>query len=286
MKIERRALRYGSIAYLLLLSYSYLTVNRSFVKNVKSKQIVVSKDRQTMNKAIDGIGNLPEVTWLMSFPNSGTSYTIYLVSKITNTTTTTNYSFEKMMMASPKPLYPSIHPRGPFFKQDGMNLPQKFSMTKTHCTGYSNDSKIKEYIKNPGQFEKGCATVHLKVNGKTRKLLYDETILPKTAIRLVRDPFDNVVSNYHHWLHNLMKEDDSLVTTYTSDEERFQAYCKRYNLMFERKMDEEQVDLFKDNKMKEMLEGVPCHQFFFRYAKVSIKSFIYQHLKGSYAEIP
>ena len=40
---------------------------------------------------------LPEIAWLISFPNSGTSYTINLVSSITDTSTTTNYAFEKMM---------------------------------------------------------------------------------------------------------------------------------------------------------------------------------------------
>lgn len=34
------------------------------------------------------------VAWLMSFPNSGTSYTIHLIRETSNTTTATNYALE------------------------------------------------------------------------------------------------------------------------------------------------------------------------------------------------
>ena len=40
---------------------------------------------------------VPEIiAWLLSFPNSGTSYTMSLVSSITDTPKTTNYAFEEM----------------------------------------------------------------------------------------------------------------------------------------------------------------------------------------------
>lgn len=143
-------------------------------------------------------------------------------------------------------------------------------MTKTHCTGYNTEGNIQTYIVNRKQFVKGCAKIHWKENGVVRFSQYDDRILPKRAIRLVRDPFDNVVSNYNHWVQNQMKKDDKL-KDYNSDEERFQAYCVRHNNSFKQKMKDENIEIFKDEEMKEMLKEVPCHQHFFRYVQVSVK---------------
>ena len=83
--------------------------------------------------------SLPDIAWLMSFPNSGTSYTMRLVQAVSNTTAATNYAEECKQDRSGRvaTLYGS--PSGPYLRQQvhdgGMSLPKKYILTKTHCGG-------------------------------------------------------------------------------------------------------------------------------------------------------
>lgn len=78
----------------------------------------------------DGLG----VAWLMSFPNSGTSYTIHLIRETSNTTTATNYALEGDIKDEPS--VPAIvgSEEGPFLeliKTIKTNIPEKYILTKT-----------------------------------------------------------------------------------------------------------------------------------------------------------
>ena len=83
--------------------------------------------------------SLPDIAWLMSFPNSGTSYTMRLVQAVSNTTAATNYAEECKQDNSGHvaTLYGSQS--GPYLRQQvhdgGMSLPKKYILTKTHCGG-------------------------------------------------------------------------------------------------------------------------------------------------------
>lgn len=81
----------------------------------------------------------PEIAWLMSFPNSGTSFTMTMVSRASNRSFATNYGDE--VTAPDQPDSISIYPRrpeGPYWA--GMSgkiatpreLPDKYVITKTH----------------------------------------------------------------------------------------------------------------------------------------------------------
>jgi hypothetical protein len=79
------------------------------------------------------------VAWLMSFLNSGTSYTIEAVRELTNTTVATNYGKEIKNEES-VPAFPDTEEanNGPFLliNDDRARTNQKLFLTKTHCAGY------------------------------------------------------------------------------------------------------------------------------------------------------
>jgi hypothetical protein len=96
-----------------------------------------------------------EIVWLMSFPNSGTSYTMNNVRRTSNMTTATNYANEAMQTAGR--LVPVQHnlPDGPFLLLPQMQIP-KYSLTKTHCTADCDACQIRDPVRALDQFDEGC----------------------------------------------------------------------------------------------------------------------------------
>eukprot|EP00537_Pseudo-nitzschia_pungens_P010208 CAMPEP_0172384888 /NCGR_PEP_ID=MMETSP1061-20121228/2588_1 /TAXON_ID=37318 /ORGANISM="Pseudo-nitzschia pungens, Strain cf. pungens" /LENGTH=740 /DNA_ID=CAMNT_0013113669 /DNA_START=278 /DNA_END=2500 /DNA_ORIENTATION=- len=95
----------------------------------------------------------PRIAWLASFPNSGTSFTMTMVARATNTTFATNYGIEANYgsRATPSlPIYPR-HPEGPYMPDPETSfhhrsLPYgKHVITKTHCGGYCVNCGPDEY---------------------------------------------------------------------------------------------------------------------------------------------
>ena len=84
-------------------------------------------------------GHLPDIAWLMSFPNSGTSYTMRLVQAVSNTTAATNYAEECKQDSEGRVATLFDSPSGPYLRQQvlhgGMSLPKRYVLTKTHCGG-------------------------------------------------------------------------------------------------------------------------------------------------------
>ncbi|KAL7577381.1 hypothetical protein ACA910_002108 [Epithemia clementina (nom. ined.)] len=99
-----------------------------------------------------------KIAWLMSYPNSGTSYTLHLIRTATQTQTATNYASKRMerrlrnepsskanhnttntstLLWLSRPVF-SDQPTGPFWGDEeadetDMILPKHFALTKTHC---------------------------------------------------------------------------------------------------------------------------------------------------------
>ena len=81
-------------------------------------------------------GPFPHIAWLMSFPNSGTSFTLHMTREASNCTTATNYALEGAI--KDKPSVPAIEGpdglQGPFLEV----IPGRFTnlpttiLTKTH----------------------------------------------------------------------------------------------------------------------------------------------------------
>lgn len=203
-----------------------------------------------------------EVTLLLSYPNSGTTFTISAVRSISKMTTGTNY-FKEALNSNGTRLYPEYG--GPYLKTTEKDIPNKL-LTKTHCSGYGEKGPIKGYLVGITEFANSCSEVEDKAQKRKK---YSSAIAPRTAVRLVRDPFDNVVSNFHHWMHNHMEEGDSMLDIET-DEGRFHEYCKRQNKVFDINMKKEKIARFQNEKAQELMKIVPCHQSFFRYAQVRL----------------
>jgi hypothetical protein len=157
----------------------------------------------------------------MSFPNSGTSYTSQLVREATQTMTATNYADEvakidhpvyQLQQHRPQPVF-ADQPEGPFWiPQDNFTAPKRYVLTKTHCGLRCTECPPEEYAETTYSFRRKCTgTKWLQFDndgGKdggnsTHRAIYGH--YPsldriEKAIHLIRDPFDNVVSRFHHLL--------------------------------------------------------------------------------------
>lgn len=98
--------------------------------SVSPQPIKINKNKERQSR--------PKLVWLMSYPNSGTSYTMSMVAKATNRATATNYGREVTdPPAANVPLYPG-QLDGPFYRPDPQRpLPDDYIMVKTHCGGTS-----------------------------------------------------------------------------------------------------------------------------------------------------
>lgn len=122
---------------IMLLAYRY---NGSCQHSAERFRPIVDNSYSSMYNGHSPSNNtLPDIAWLMSFPNSGTSYTMRLVQAVSNTTAATNYAEECKQDDSGQvaTLYDS--PSGPYLRQQvfsgGMPLPKRYILTKTHCGG-------------------------------------------------------------------------------------------------------------------------------------------------------
>ena len=95
-----------------------------------STSSIVARNTAGEDSSDVGLG----VAWLMSFPNSGTSYTIHLIRETSNTTTATNYALEGDIKDEAS--VPAIQGSedGPYLeliKTIQTTIPEKFILTKT-----------------------------------------------------------------------------------------------------------------------------------------------------------
>lgn len=143
------------------------------------------------------------VAWLMSFPNSGTSFTSKLVRHSTRTHTATNYGEENIdeTKGESVPVF-SNHTEGPFWT-DPLSHPEyeeplDFVLTKTHCGGRCEKCGPSKYVENPHLFLKDCLSGKRgyrvgKGNTVFEDVFYNPDLVAR-AVHLIRNPFDNVVS--------------------------------------------------------------------------------------------
>lgn len=124
--------------------------------------------------------NIPNVCLLMSFPNSGTTYTMLNVMTMSQRAVAASY---KTPDFAKHPAFPA----GLRLSKNVPKLPPVFLLTKTHCKGFLAQHKVIQTKKN---FWKACR----KALGKRKKSDLQIT----RAVHLFRDPFDNVIARMHY----------------------------------------------------------------------------------------
>jgi len=148
----------------------------------------------------------PRIAWLMSFPNSGTSYTKYLVDMVSGYNTASNYDDDSSPGAKTPIIWEELS-NGPFYstssKQNWTITPNPtgFVLTKTHCGSFCFWCKSTEYISTAAQFSRNCGrTSHVPQGDNDTSVAiwgYYNTSLVKRAVHLIRDPFSNIVARFH-----------------------------------------------------------------------------------------
>jgi len=220
----------------------------------------------------------PRLAWLMSYPNSGTSFTMKLVSRLSNLTVASNYGTEcdiDEITGTNKPLY-SESPAGPFLLHLSVReSPTTYIMAKTHCGSRCNKCGPSKYVESEQSFLEMCAkgsrmVTEVDTISGTQLLTkldvkYDPN-LAQRAIHLVRNPFNNIVSNFHlERNENAKKDRKEWLQKYSNDASGFKAYCSDLD---QRHAVEESLSQMIPGAIKVLFQEVPCHSHFYIFAQV------------------
>jgi len=223
----------------------------------------------------------PKVAWLMTFPNSGTSYTLLLVHTTSNTSFGSNYHKLDIDDLGDNghniPIH-SSYSDGPYLHEINKETPKKYVITKTHCDGKCTHCKPKKYEQTPQSFEKGCCTgkrtipAHDGRGYETESFMYDNKLVKK-IIHLVRNPFDNMVSRFHlHYNKEISRNNSDWVRAHPKDKEGFSVWCKEMGDQFVSAELEFFGKAFIANS-----RNVPCYADFYRYVQWHNQAFNLTH---------
>jgi hypothetical protein len=214
-----------------------------------------------------------KVAWLMSFPNSGTTFTQYVVQDTTQQSIASFYGHERVTkeghtVRSPQSVlaFPDKLD-GPYALSDEYPLPEKgYLLAKTHCGGYCfSDCPPTWFILNPQKFLKECTTGARFEEGNNEQIWvhYDPSIIAK-ALHIFRDPFDNIISRFHHETKLNARKSDQIKWErhYENDPDGFRQWCHDSDTRFA-----DQLRWQFDQDTLKAFEGVPCHNEFFRYVQ-------------------
>jgi hypothetical protein len=217
----------------------------------------------------------PAIVWLMSYPNSGTSYTMTMVERASNRSTATNYGVEvtdKESEASSLPVHVN-HPEGPYW--EGMSgklgtprhLPESYVLTKTHCAGRCVHCGPDEYVVDTAAFLEGCT----RTSARTREhrgfqiRRVQDTHAPEQVermVHLIRNPFHNVIARFHLERRHVVKLDPKKAESLSNDAAGFRTWCNQ--------LDEDHAATEPDYFTPEQLaiyRQAPCRGEFYKYTQ-------------------
>jgi hypothetical protein len=205
----------------------------------------------------------PKIVWLMSFPNSGTSYTITSVMEFSNSTTATNYADEAEMYSSHLVAVRADLPLGPFVLCPEYDLPE-YVLTKTHCTAYCDSCRATDSIKSVDDFLLGC---QYTTQGQMPHLarMGQAGYLPSKAVHIFRNVFDNIVARKHLGVRSRVisgqfKDPDFFADT----RDGMLAWCRHADRGFQLVGQDKKLYEIFNAETRKMFEEVPCYSEFFR----------------------
>ncbi|GKY99029.1 hypothetical protein MPSEU_000858600 [Mayamaea pseudoterrestris] len=203
-----------------------------------------------------------EVALLLSFPNSGTTFTLANTEKFSNATTAANYA---QGLDACVPVRPDLID-GPFIHDLNLAVPPVV-LTKTHCAGYCDDCNLSRSILTLESFERGCGSGKKRTGHKFANSFYPLTV-PKKFVHLIRDPIDNIVSRMHH---GVMRRREFLgwsseqLLMYSHSREGIHQWCKLVDDGF---WDETGIQAgWIPDATRDLMKGTPCAADFFRYTQ-------------------
>jgi hypothetical protein len=217
----------------------------------------------------------PAIVWLMSYPNSGTSYTMTMVERASNRSTATNYGVE---VTSKEPGISSIpvnedHPEGPYW--EGLSgklgtpreLPDNYVLTKTHCSGRCVHCGPDEYVVDTQEFLEGCTRTSARTaehrGFQVRRVqAKHEPDRVARMVHLIRNPFANVVARFHLERRHLVRADPDKAEALSNDAAGFAKWCQT--------LDEEHAVAEPNFFTAEQLaiyRQAPCRGEFYKYTQ-------------------
>eukprot|EP00339_Tiarina_fusa_P014255 CAMPEP_0117020808 /NCGR_PEP_ID=MMETSP0472-20121206/15775_1 /TAXON_ID=693140 ORGANISM="Tiarina fusus, Strain LIS" /NCGR_SAMPLE_ID=MMETSP0472 /ASSEMBLY_ACC=CAM_ASM_000603 /LENGTH=406 /DNA_ID=CAMNT_0004726121 /DNA_START=132 /DNA_END=1352 /DNA_ORIENTATION=- len=209
----------------------------------------------------------PEIAWLMSFPNSGTSFTMTMVARASNKSFATNYADEVTDKDAPMSLsiYPT-RPEGPYWPGMGSSvaspreLPSHYVLTKTHCGSRCVNCGPDQYVETPASFLRKCASGHARVAPKRRRI--DVEYPPERvsrAVHLIRNPLHNIIARYHlEHRHHVYSNKTDWLKEHPNDAKGMQRWCRGLDKDYKK----EDKAYFKDK-----IPEAPCHGEFYKFAQ-------------------
>jgi hypothetical protein len=192
----------------------------------------------------------------MSFPNSGTSYTLREIERLSNFSTATNYGKRQRSEL----VYADL-PQGPRCR--GVSdkwyapIPKEYVLVKTHCTGYGMNDGASALKRGSNDFLQGCATT--RPFGADAEKGYYEPALVHKAIHIVRNPFHNLISRYNceHKLVATSGGDRAVAFAekYPKNAQGFRSFCQDLDADFDEQYSR---DMFQESKRHEV-KHTRCH---------------------------
>jgi len=304
-RMIKRMLPIKAIACTIVLALSSVSIIQNLnghlgsIKDAQSHMDIVSASTSSAPQADTTKHNEGEETsvskkggiaWLMTFPNSGTTYTSFLVAAVTGAHTATNYGAElnaqgarsegqvlvresaSVLMNSPVPSWSDYNWHGGSMKKTWKPPTQGYILTKTHCGGYCFDcfAGLKQKAtKDVTAFSKECGRGQYVTRNTTSGQFhaingYTPTEKVARAVHIIRDPFDNVVARFHHEIKRMKEQAGSerWLAKYPNTRDGFRDFCNDLGAKWKDK--EEKSGIYKDN-MFALIKDVPCHSDFFRY---------------------
>jgi len=202
----------------------------------------------------------PKVALLLSYPNSGTSYTLQNTKVMTNRSTATNGGQE---VAKRVPLLVNEDGgvAGPFISWPSMDLPEnKVVLTKSHCKNYCFSCGPAVDLED---FAAACRSASWSEDG-FQKITYAADLVEK-VVHLIRSPYDNAVSRLHHGIthQKQLGYSDTLLRNITSSdhESAFLSWCTYIDSKFASFV----PSTIRNREDSAMLLRVPCHSDLIRY---------------------
>ena len=253
------------LSQMVLSSGKSVHVDMSY--NINAKEQV---DTQSISiKVPNTFAKGPKVCWLLSYPNSGTSFTMKLVGRASNMTVATNYGVECDFDGEGENLpVHSNSPNGPYILHPDRLLPKNYILSKTHCGGRCHDCGTRDYLETKDSFMKMCAAgSHVSSSNITKvPVMYDPKIVQR-AIHLIRNPFNNIVSNFHLEQHKKAKMGRSdWLKKYPSSVKGFREWCR---FLDDKYTEDEIFSRGFPPSLVELFHRIPCHKMFYAFAQVS-----------------